>query len=271
MRVELDGEALATPVQLEEVTALLRYFREGRHIWILPPQLLDTVIGYLDHHLAGLAQVYQEHARQAATLQAYATPDTAPHVRISSESISDHLADLEKPAVLVVENDHADKAFVVAVLHAFGGGDLLAAIERGWLIIDHGGGSDLYRRAVDVHRRYCRLVRTAALFDSDRQVPSAPAKNAARIEEVRRSGVLVHVLTLCEAENYLPNNLLRAHKPYSDVARKLDCLKQLTLEQRGYFDMKKGFPDGVRVEQRELFQGVPLRSSKGWPAGSAGT
>lgn len=270
MRVELTSEIFATSAHLQDVTALLRLFSQGRHDWTLPPGMLDVAAGYLELHLSGLAQVYKELAQEAATQLAYNTAGSSTQVVVSIESISDHVADLEKPAVLVVENDSADKGFVVAIMRVFDAPDLLIAIDRGWLVVDHGGGSSIYRLAEETHQGYRRLVRTAALLDSDRLQPNTPAKNADRIEEVRKAGVLVHVLELREAENYLPNLLLNAHRPYREMHPKLTLLKSFTPDQRGYFDMKKGFHNGVPAEQSQLFAGVHPRVISGLTSGFGG-
>jgi len=78
----------------------------------------------------------------------------------------------------------------------------------------------------------------------------------------------VHVLELCEAENYVPNRVLgnvgAGRDAKRDASRKLDLLKRLTPQQRAYFDMKKGFVpsrDGqvIHNDQISLFDGLDQR------------
>jgi hypothetical protein len=97
------------------------------------------------------------------------------------------------------------------------------------------------------------------LFDSDRWAPGTPEKNLHRIEELRALGVKIHVLTLREAENYIPNRVLRAVKPHRESSVRLAHLKRLTLDQRGHFDMKHGFKKtrGVPEQQQQLFASAP--------------
>lgn len=47
----------------------------------------------------------------------------------------------------------------------------MRALSQGWLEIEHGGGGSLAKVAESAMRRYRRLVRVAALLDSDRMVP----------------------------------------------------------------------------------------------------
>jgi hypothetical protein len=268
MRVELTVGLFTTDTNVEEILMLLRHFGRGRHQWAISPLQFETVKKFLDRHVPQLAQGYCQLALKESVLyEAYMAPSTAPLVRVSPDDLVDHAADLDRPATIVVENDSTDKGFVLAILRAYDGQDLIKAIERNWLVVEHGGGSDTYRRAEEKHGEFRRLTRTAVVFDSDRMMPGTPEKNASRIERVRQCGVLVHVLTLREAENYLPNRLFQALKPYRESPSKIALLKRLTPAQRGYFDMKKGFPKGIPDSQATLYAGVPDRVVRGLRSG----
>ena len=115
--------------------------------------------------------------------------------------------------------------------------------------------------------RFHLLTRVVALLDSDRLVPHGPAPGDRKRQRLDAVGkILVHVLALREAENYVPNRVLsRVPRQQSKVvSARLDCLKQLTPHQRGHFDMKHGFGDaldgdGVTGDQRHLYQGADPR------------
>ncbi|GLZ09541.1 hypothetical protein Acsp03_70070 [Actinomadura sp. NBRC 104412] len=263
MRIELAAAVFETDEHAEEVLTLLSLFRKGRHAWVVPPRLTATAASFIERHMTDLrAPVYKQLMRKAATLQhVYRAPTASKPVRISPEDVKEHVEDLGRPAVLVVENNRSDGMFVKAVAKIFGARDVLKALDDRWLVIEHGGGTDIYRRAQEEHVSFRRCSRAATLLDSDRLAPGTPEKNADRIAELRALGVRVHVLTLREAENYVPNKVLHAVKPIRNSSARLTHLKQLDHDQRGHFDMKHGFrkTSGVPEQQRRLFAGTPAK------------
>lgn len=89
-----------------------------------------------------------------------------------------------------------------------------------------------------------------------------------RADRLARVGVVVHVLALREAENYVPNRVLQSIGRPRDASRKLDLLKKLKLQQRGYFDMKNGFEFSggspkIATAQLTLFDGLDQRVAVG--------
>lgn len=261
MRVELTIGVFATDEHAEDVLALLRHFARGRHDWAVSPGDIEVIAAYLDRHAKHLAKGYTELARKAAVNHvAWAVANTQPPARVVPDDLRDHVADLERPAVVAVENNDSDGCFIKAIARVFGGMDLLHAIEEGWLVVDHGGGQpDACRRAQEEHAKFRCLGRVAALFDSDRMVPGAVQEIHHRADQLREIGVLVHVLELREVENYIPNRVLRSVTPHRETSRRLDALKQLSHAQRGHFDMKYGFgkTGGIPDSQASLFTGVP--------------
>jgi hypothetical protein len=133
-------------------------------------------------------------------------------------------------------------------------------VKRDWLVIDNGGGlAGACRRAREEREKFRLIPRVAALFDSDRMVPASSEKAHALAERLRGHDILVHVLEFREAENYIPNRVLHTLKPYHLIHPRIDALKRLSHEQRGHFDMKRGFDrtSGVPDSQKVLFAGVP--------------
>jgi hypothetical protein len=267
MRVELTAAVLEMEEPADEISTLLAHFNKKRHSWVIAPQLVRAADAFIERNMAPLrVPAFKQLVRQAAKQQLAYRPSAAQQpVRISPEDLKEHVEDLDRPAVLVVENDGSDKCFVKAVAKIFGASDILAAIDKRWLEFGHGGGTDIYRRAEEEHDSFRRVKRAAALLDSDRLAPGTPEKNAHVIAELRALGLRVHVLTLREAENYLPNKVLRAVKPLRTSSRRLDHLRQLNHDQRGHFDMKHGFKrsKGVPEQQRDLFADVHPRTIAG--------
>ncbi|MEV4251557.1 hypothetical protein AB0J52_00150 [Spirillospora sp. NPDC049652] len=267
MRVELTAAVLEADEHAEEVLTLLSFFMNGRHAWVVSPGLTTTVTSFIERHMTEQrAPTYKQLMMKAATQQRAYRPSATPDpVRISPEDVRDHVDDLGRPAVLVVENNRSDAMFVRAVAKMFAARDILKALEDRRLVIEHGGGGDTYRRAREEHESFRRCPRAATLLDSDRWAPGTPEKNAPRIAELRKLGVRIHVLTLREAENYAPNRVLHAVKPIHLSSARLVHLKKLDHGQRGHFDMKHGFKKtrGLPKQQQRLFAGTPTRVIKG--------
>ena len=87
-------------------------------------------------------------------------------------------------------------------------------------------------------------------------MPGQHTSSHRKAERLAQVGVVVHVLELREAENYVPNRVLRHPGRFGDGLLKAELLLRLTPEQRGHFDMKNGFGPASRpvpVEQAILF------------------
>src|SRR5262249_13891263 len=109
----------------------------------------------------------------------------------------------------IVEDQDSDGCFIRVLARVLQADQVLRALSQGWLEIEHGGGGSLAKVAESAVGRYRRLVRVAALLDSDRMVPGQRTNSHEKADRLRLLGVLVHVLELREAENYVPNRILR--------------------------------------------------------------
>jgi len=259
MRVELTTAVFDADEHVEDVLTLLKRFAAGRHRWVVEPTQVKAVESFLDRHYPTLAASYKDLARQSARQRAYSTPGAPAPLRVSADDFADYMADLERPAVVMVENDASDGGFIKAIACVFKDGVIVTAIENEWLVIDHGGGTaGLFRRASDKHSRFRRVSRVAVVLDSDRRLPGDPPDKHADIERLRADGIKVHVLRLREIENYIPDKVLRELPRQVKPLPKVAALGRLTKEQRGHYDMKSGFKNGVvPPEQRPLYDGVP--------------
>ena len=257
MRVDLAVEAFDTAEALPDLLGLLRCFAEGRHDWLADPSVLAAAERYLAEHAPRLATTSVALARKGTVASRWSgRRDRSVPVRVGPEDLADHAADLCRPAVLVVEDQDSDGCFVRVLAEVFRAQRLRRALAAGWLEIAHGGGSSLVKVAEAVAARYRRRVRTAALLDSDRLLPGQQTISHRKAERLAQIGVVVHVLELREAENYVPHRVLRRPGRFGDGAQKADLLLRLTPEQRGHFDMKNGFGPASRpvpVEQAILF------------------
>ncbi|HET8681919.1 MAG TPA: hypothetical protein VFM54_08605 [Micromonosporaceae bacterium] len=213
---------------------------------------------YLAEHAPRLAPTYVELGRKGTVAAAWSGATGARTVRVGAGDLADHACDLCRPALLIVEDQDSDGCFIRSLARVLRADQVLRALVQGWLEIQHGGGGSLTKVAKSAVGRYRRQVRVAVLLDSDRLVPGQHTRSHMKADELRTLGVLVHVLELREAENYVPNRVLRAIGRPHEASRKLGLVKRLTPQQRGHFDMKTGFgppggPPVVPSEQAALF------------------
>ncbi|MFF6891352.1 hypothetical protein ACFY8Z_11960 [Streptomyces microflavus] len=267
MRVKLTQEVLKDGAGLDDILTLVRHFVHGRHEWVVDPRSLDDIALFFRKHAPTRAQAYQELAQKSLVSQAWQSADKVqPVVHIYAGTVGEQVEDLSRPAVLVVEDLISDGSFVRAIAHAFGEQGVAHALDSGWLEIRHGGGKDRARDcAHDERQRFRHTIRLAILLDSDRMVPGEFTSCHKIAEALEREGIKTHVLELRETENYVPNHVLHTLLPYRDISKRITSLKELSQDQRGHFDMKKGFPtdtDGrgrIPSSQTDLFSGVPGR------------
>ncbi|MEU5865727.1 hypothetical protein ABZ815_31465 [Nonomuraea sp. NPDC047529] len=268
MKIELTSEAF-TDEAFELIIELMRYFIESRHDWVVAPEQLGHVNAYFRQYAPKKAQAYALMAEKGMVSQAWAGSTASPSrtVRISGESLSDHVSDLGRPARFVVENQEGDRAFILALAYVFGTDEIVKAWTKNWLEFVQGGGSGEVPKVVKTEgEAFRRVKRVAFLLDSDRLTPEEPSRHQGALARLAELGVTGHILRFREAENYLPNGVLaavRASQP--ELTAKIDCLKALSVEQRGYFDFKNGFWDRrlecarVPEVQAELFHSLPDR------------
>jgi len=257
VRVELTHGVFGAPDTLMDLISLLRSFAAGRHDWVAEPSAVDVARAYFAEHAPSLAATCADLAMKGTVAGQAWTPaaERSSLVRVHAEDLHEHVEDLCRSAVLVVEDQDSDGRFIHALAVAFGADRILLALQKHWLAIDHGGGSGGVAKVAKIAAaRFHRCARVAALFDSDRLVPGTHTGSYDKAKTLVEAGIVVHVLALREAENYVPNRVLFTcdRKP-SQASRKLDALKTLTPAQRGHFDMKHGFRNSVPAEQSELF------------------
>ncbi|MCB5178461.1 hypothetical protein [Streptomyces antimicrobicus] len=270
MRVEIPIDLLTDRQGDENADLILRligFFREARHEWVISPGDVDAVHAFLERHLPVLAQIYLLLAQKASMAQAWAPHGgTVGVVRVTGETLVTDVRDLERPAVLVVENATYDWQMIEALARLLGCEDVIDAKEGGRLSVYNGGGKDgATWHAVDQAAQFSRTKRVVLVIDSDSFHPTDRTGSHEKAEAAARDGVSSHVLRFREMENYIPNRVLarQSRKPVamSSMAKRLESLKTFSPVQRAHFDMKHGF------------KGKPQKGSeqKGRHAGKAGT
>ncbi|WP_030453961.1 hypothetical protein [Herbidospora cretacea] len=258
MRVEISPHLYASPAYADEVAAMLRQFVKGRHVWVIGFADLEQLGAYLRREMVPKnAQVHQDLAREAVKQNAAYRAGSALPVVLTGDNVIRQVADLERCAVVVVEDNATDGCFLKAIAKVFGRADILRALADGRLEIRHGGGADGACRIAREEHSTRVIPRVAALLDSDRLLPGDRPKSQEKFDALQARGVHVHVLEFRESENYIPNKALRAAKPLKESSERLSHLKTLSVVQRAHFDMKAGFKGGVPDRQLPLYADVP--------------
>jgi hypothetical protein len=232
---------------------------KGRHLWDVDPASEERAALFFAKHSPLRAPVYRQIMQKgfaAATLVGSSRPRGA---HITSGNVHDAVSDLTQPAVVIVENATSDGLFIRAVFQAFQRGELLAAIEQSWLVVrQSGGGGEFTKVASDTAEQFRVVVRVCGFLDSDRLIPGSRTQAHDKAEEAREIGIDVHVLELREAENYIPPSVLRGDDSTTRRRQTAEAFAQLTPEQRGHFDMKRGFKNkkgetAIPPEQQTLY------------------
>jgi hypothetical protein len=210
----------------------------------------------------------KEWAAKAVVEAAQPRKKTGQEVVISAGNLDRAADELQKPAVLVVENRLSDGGFFRDMAAALRDERVVRALRASWLRFCHGGGTgQMPDLAIEESKEFSLLPpRVAILFDSDRQAPGASSMNDAKGERARQGGILhVHIFTLRMVENYVPFRVWEYHFP--DQLEEISRLRQMPLSRRGYL-RKNSFPgrlprplapagvDLTEVDFHELGEGV---------------
>jgi hypothetical protein len=251
------------------VITLLTMVAKERHEW--RPSLGDALRAERFVQRVGAQTkipAIKEWAAKAVVEAAQPRKKTGQEVVIAAENLDRAADELQKPAVLVVENRLADGGFFRDMAAALGDERVVRALHASWLRFCHGGGTgQMPELAFEESSEFSLLPpRVAIVFDSDRRAPGAPSAHDGKAERARRGGILhVHIFTLRMVENYIPFRVWEYHFP--DQQEEISKLRQMPLSRRGYLH-KKSFPgrlprplapDGVdltEVDFHELGEGV---------------
>ncbi|MEV0003072.1 hypothetical protein AB0H28_12405 [Micromonospora sp. NPDC050980] len=226
------------------VVKLLELLMQERHEWRPDRTTADSAARFADTLPFDGVKVFVETAFTEAT-STVAAP-SGRRAAITAAELKELVADLSRPAVLVVEDEITEECFLLALAEAFDAKRIVHAIRADWLTIGHAGGKDRMPQFVERRRRhFALLVRLAALMDSDRKHPGHRTRNdtyAAKIRAV--DGVELHLWGCRETENYIPCRAWEESLP----ARlpKVDALRSKSVEERRYLDVKKHFGEMPR-------------------------
>lgn len=250
MLLDIDDE-IFDATNHQPVLQLLEMVADRRHDWyptLAQAEKADALVRRLIHakiQMPMLEEWVQQAFIEASNPIPVADRRTVP---VGVADLQRAVADLAKPAVLLVENEFGDGGFVRAVAVAFGDDRIIEALERDpkWLTIYHGGGKgQMPQLAAARCREFSTVVRVAVLYDSDRKRPG-PSENEGKVKETRDAGVdHVHLWTWRMMENYVPLRVWDDHFPLRSDA--IDGLRRKAVTERGYIDIKRWLVGGGKM------------------------
>jgi hypothetical protein len=257
VRVTLLPELFEPPDQHTRLIALLRYPLDERHRIDL-----DTTHPAVAAWLAAQARELCEEIELALELSAQTEAMEPSHtaVEVVRAKPSDYLATplrvslheaqrfLESPFVLLLEDEHSDRAFLERMMTGEERRFFERRMQAGDVRVDHGGGIEsmtrrITREAAAPEVRHQRWV----LFDSDAMRPRKPSAASETLRKACRD-ITHHQLRRRYVESYLPHKALHgwaSGQPRRDVREerleRLRTFVALTDEQRHHYNMKRGF------------------------------
>ncbi len=266
MIIEIGVDAADDPDAHEWLDRLVARIVDGWHVWqIDAPDELEATAWLQDDGRAGarLRELFKAAVRRSA----YPLAPHARQTRVTLDPTNDGDATpkdafrlSDERLVVLVENRESDRAFLCRVV-----AELDRTLNRYWQInpppieFDSVGGKGQMQNEV---MRRCQTTprpRLVVVVDSDRRGPNEqPSPEARRLlNGCTEHGVPCWVLAKREAENYLPRPLLDARPDAgNEHARRTEAWEALDHDQKDYYDMKHGLPNGDDGPQAELFESL---------------
>lgn len=267
MRVLVGASVFGGGVKTPDVLRLLHFAYEQRHRVLVQPR--EAYARWSARMTADDAEVYthgldwseeqetRDPARYELRVEAQAADGAVDVVRAIER--------LERPFVLVVENDRSDRRFLEAVAPDEAKGRLRFLLQRSWIQCHARDGLTGIPKLIEDGLRDTpgEVDRFFAIFDSDAEAPDAPrSENRRQGEACDALGVQHRMLARRMIENYLTRPAIEAWvKAQPRVDRhsaRLDALYggwcAERPERRHYFHMKDGLKSMTRGPQ---YAGIP--------------
>src|ERR1043165_1187138 len=148
MRVTITHAVFQDNAAFVALDRLVDHFLEGRHLWEIDD--VEVIRGspwltgddrVVRRNVEVLEKCFVANAQQPTTRmhRIAVTVDvaSAPPARLS---IADALTSLSTPAMVIVENEESDGAFLASIVRAFDRDAIEYAMHEKWLELDHAGG-----------------------------------------------------------------------------------------------------------------------------------
>ncbi|MBI2570451.1 MAG: hypothetical protein HYV63_25910 [Candidatus Schekmanbacteria bacterium] len=243
---------------------LLAKFEDGWHVWELTGLEDFESSSWIRESGARGARI-REFIAHAVKRSAYPFAVHGRRIHVSLElqgsaglSPESAVRVAEEPLTILVENARSDGAFLLRLFR-----ELDRPLEhyrrcdgKPLRIVGCGGAGQMDLEVMERVKSSPR-PRLVVVVDSDRRRPDGPSsKTTTQIStECGRLEVPCWVLAKREAENYLPEELLRARPDAGgDQSRQVDVWSRLTDDQKDFLDMKNGLGSSVDPKDGGLFE-----------------
>jgi len=280
--VTLDDALFSASVEPLLLLSLLHHGFEGRHIILTDPLFQKTGHHALNAWLAERDPLVRDAAEEALNRSLTAFNGSASRAEFRVEhrqkshwegqppllTLEDAARVLAMPLLLVLEDRQSDKHFLRCVVPQPQRDALRAALDRGWIRAEHGGGLGNMKNYVEGLRgEPAERMRVWVLFDSDAQQAAQPSRDSENLRQVCVAASLPHhQLQRRSIENYLPPEALyrwaaeRQGVPATVRMRKVQAFEVLApKELRHHVDMKATFDkDIAQLFRQENFPIDPI-------------
>lgn len=250
------------------VVRLLEMIAEERHDWRPSPAVATAAERFLAQNLPNYP-VLAEMVRKSLEETANPYPSRAYRVPVDAARLKEIVENLGREAVVVVEDGITEECFLLAAARTLGRTRIVEGRRLEWLRFSHAGGKDRMERFVTREKgRFHIVARVVALLDSDSKIPRQRTRNHRYADNIRSTGVDVHIWAYAEVENYVPIRVWEHHFP--DRATKIRMLLHMRPDQRGHVDIKHGLKKsdsdaGVAAH----FADLPAEVRETWHTGLA--
>jgi len=168
---------------------------------------------------------------------------------VSVFSLKEAIRFFSQEVFLILENSTNDAPFLQALFKNFHplSKKIVRHQKNGWLTLLMGGGSGIEAAIKSRLKSYRQLpknnpcyLRCFVLIDSDKKYPNMPLDTGKQnlITFLTERNVPYHILEKREMENYLPDDVF---DEIEGNEKFIAAYKDLTPQQKDYFDIEKGF------------------------------
>jgi hypothetical protein len=285
MKVIIDADLFEdTPVNHLDLLALFRLGFTGRHLLQIAPISDLRVETWLSKQAEGVTLEcrlaleigirHDAHLPAANVLRVSAGSAATREGCGTVLCLKDAVELLQRPFRILVEDNVADRNFLLAVAMSESRKVLSEGETKNWITFEHGGRSGLVKRPEQYGAKQLEPLQTWVLADSDALAPGLRSTQAKSVAEACGRNISFHLLMRRAVENYLPVVALEhwaEHTPMlasQRVGRKqrVRALKALKPEQRHHYNMKDGFKGDANRSDKDdanaLYEDVPLQSRR---------
>jgi len=210
-----------------------------------------------------LNETEKEYLRRLTVASSYKNYDLEVTISISDELDNTFKASqlndiLSRKAIIILENEFSDAAFIEAVLKSQDKEHLIDVRDISWEIKGAGGCGEIPKHIISESKKMKSLKRIIVVHDSDRMFPTSTINDIQQkiIDTANAHGVTCCTLEKREIENYIPDKLISS----VDDARKniVSHFKSLTVNQKDHYDYKYGFKKkgGYKKRDDTAFNGL---------------